>query len=131
MGIKRELYKYVEYQEYMRLYNELNYLIIEINSRYKALFQEQTGILSTGYIVEDTCADIRRKKDEQLAEFITQHMDKPIEGELREMLIQLCAVPNGRGGFNKTPSKLNPMLESFGVEIKPRPKDSKWFLRTK
>ena len=41
MGIKRELYKYVEYQEYMRLYNELNYLIIEINSRYKALFQER------------------------------------------------------------------------------------------
>lgn len=41
MSIKKELYEYFEYKEYMRLYNELNFIVMEINSRYKALFNER------------------------------------------------------------------------------------------
>lgn len=39
--IKKELYEYEEYREYMRLYNELNYIVMDINSRYKSLFNER------------------------------------------------------------------------------------------
>lgn len=41
MSIKKELYEYFEYREYMRLYNELNFIVMEINSRYKDLFSER------------------------------------------------------------------------------------------
>ena len=41
MSIKRDLYKYLEYREYMRLYNELLFLVIDINGRYKALFNDR------------------------------------------------------------------------------------------
>ena len=41
MSIKKDLYKYLEYKEYMRLYNELNYIVMDINSRYKGLFNER------------------------------------------------------------------------------------------
>lgn len=35
MDIKRELYKYEEYVNYMKYYNELMYIIMDINSRFK------------------------------------------------------------------------------------------------
>ena len=41
MSIKRELYKYEEYRKYQELYNELNFIVMEINSRYKKLFNER------------------------------------------------------------------------------------------
>ena len=41
MSIRKELYKYLEYRKYMELYNELNFIIMDINSRYKALFNER------------------------------------------------------------------------------------------
>ena len=41
MSIKKELYEYLEYREYIRLYNELMYIVMDINSRYKALFNER------------------------------------------------------------------------------------------
>ena len=41
MSIKRDLYKYLEYREYMRLYNELSFIVMDINSRYKALFNDR------------------------------------------------------------------------------------------
>ena len=41
MSIKKELYEYLEYREYMRLYNELSFIIMDINSRFKSLFNER------------------------------------------------------------------------------------------
>lgn len=41
MSIKKDLYNYIEYKKYMELYNELNFIIIDINSRYKSLFNER------------------------------------------------------------------------------------------
>lgn len=41
MSIKKELYEYLEYREYMRLYNELSFIVMDINSRFKALFNER------------------------------------------------------------------------------------------
>ena len=41
MAIKQELYGYLEYKKYMELYNELKYIIMDINSRYKSLFNER------------------------------------------------------------------------------------------
>ena len=37
MDIKNKLYKYDEYKGYIHCYNELMYLVMEINSRYKKL----------------------------------------------------------------------------------------------
>ena len=37
MEIKNKLYKYMEYKNYMHYYNELNYIVMEINSRYKKI----------------------------------------------------------------------------------------------
>ena len=37
MDIKNKLYKYSEYNNYMHYYNELMYLVMEINSRYKKI----------------------------------------------------------------------------------------------
>ena len=42
MSIKKDLYKYIEYKKYMELYNELNFIIIDINSRYKSLFNDRS-----------------------------------------------------------------------------------------
>ena len=41
MSIKKDLYNNFEYSEYMRLYNELNYIVMNINSRYKSLFNDR------------------------------------------------------------------------------------------
>ena len=41
MSIKKDLYNNFEYSEYMRLYNELNYIVMDINSRYKSLFNDR------------------------------------------------------------------------------------------
>ena len=41
MSIKKELYEYLEYREYMRLYNELSFIVMDINSRFKSLFNER------------------------------------------------------------------------------------------
>lgn len=41
MGIKRELYNYEEYKRYNELYSELNFIVMEINSRYRSLFNER------------------------------------------------------------------------------------------
>ena len=35
--IKNKLYKYNDYKKYMHYYNELNYIVIDINSRFKKL----------------------------------------------------------------------------------------------
>lgn len=35
--IKKKLYKYNDYKKYMHYYNELNYIIIDINSRFKKI----------------------------------------------------------------------------------------------
>ena len=35
--IKQKLYKYEEYKEYMHYYNELNYIVMDINNRFKKL----------------------------------------------------------------------------------------------
>ena len=35
--IRKELYKYDDYKEYMHYYNELNYIVMDINSRFKKL----------------------------------------------------------------------------------------------
>ena len=37
MDIKNKLYKYPEYKNYMKYYNELMYIVMEINSRYKEI----------------------------------------------------------------------------------------------
>ncbi|MEE3343324.1 MAG: hypothetical protein VZS44_04455 [Bacilli bacterium] len=33
--IKQKLYKYNDYKQYMHYYNELNYIVIDINNRFK------------------------------------------------------------------------------------------------
>ena len=45
MGIKRELYKYPEYKKYQELYSELNFIVMDINNRYKSLFNERSCII--------------------------------------------------------------------------------------
>ena len=37
MDIKNRLYKYPEYRDYMHYYNELMYIVMDINSRYKKI----------------------------------------------------------------------------------------------
>ena len=37
MDIKNRLYKYPEYRDYMHYYNELKYIVMDINSRYKKI----------------------------------------------------------------------------------------------
>lgn len=37
MEIKNKLYRYEEYKNYMHYYNELMYIVMEINSRYKRI----------------------------------------------------------------------------------------------
>ncbi len=37
MDIKRKLYKYSEYVNYMKYYNELMYIVMDINSKFKRL----------------------------------------------------------------------------------------------
>ena len=41
LSIKKDLYKYDEYKEYMKLYNEIMYIVMDINKRYKDLFNER------------------------------------------------------------------------------------------
>ena len=41
LSIKKDLYKYDEYREYMRVYNEIMYIVMDINKRYKDLFNER------------------------------------------------------------------------------------------
>lgn len=42
MSIKKDLYKYMEYKKYMELYNELFFIVMDINSRFKKLFNERS-----------------------------------------------------------------------------------------
>ena len=37
MDIKRKLYKYEDYVNYMKYYNELMYIVMDINSRFKSI----------------------------------------------------------------------------------------------
>ncbi len=37
MNIKRQLYKYDDYVQYMKYYNELMYVVMDINSRFKKI----------------------------------------------------------------------------------------------
>ena len=37
IDIKRKLYKYPEYVNYMKYYNELMYIVMDINSRFKII----------------------------------------------------------------------------------------------
>lgn len=37
IDIKRDLYKYPEYVNYMKYYNELMYIVMDINSRFKKI----------------------------------------------------------------------------------------------
>ena len=41
MSIKRDLYKYEEYKIYNELYSKRKVIVMDINSRYKALFNER------------------------------------------------------------------------------------------
>ena len=41
LAIKKDIYKYYEYKEYMRLYNDVMYIVMDINNRYKSLFLER------------------------------------------------------------------------------------------
>ena len=41
LGLKQELYKYEEYIEYNRIYNEIMYIVMNINSRFKSLFNNE------------------------------------------------------------------------------------------
>ena len=41
MSIKIKLYKYEEYKKYNELYNKLNYIVMDINSRSRSLFNER------------------------------------------------------------------------------------------
>ena len=41
LSLKQELYKYDEYKEYNRIYNEIMYIVMDINSRFKSLFSER------------------------------------------------------------------------------------------
>ena len=42
MDIKNRLYKYDEYKSYMHYYNELMYIVMDINSRYKKIVGERS-----------------------------------------------------------------------------------------
>lgn len=42
MDIKNRLYQYPEYKEYMYYYNELMYIVMDINSRYKSIIGERS-----------------------------------------------------------------------------------------
>ena len=42
MDIKNRLYQYLEYKEYMYYYNELMYIVMDINSRYKSIIGERS-----------------------------------------------------------------------------------------
>ena len=42
MDIKNRLYQYPEYKEYMCYYNELMYIVMDINSRYKSIIGERS-----------------------------------------------------------------------------------------
>ena len=42
MDIKNKLYKYGEYKNYMHYYNELMYIVMDINSRYKRIINERS-----------------------------------------------------------------------------------------
>ena len=41
LAIKQELYKYDEYKEYMEIYNEIMYIVMKINNKYRELFVER------------------------------------------------------------------------------------------
>lgn len=41
LDMKKNLYKYEEYREYMRLYSEIMYIVMDINKRYRDLFNER------------------------------------------------------------------------------------------
>lgn len=41
LSLKKDLYKYEEYVEYNRIYNEIMYIVMDINNRYKSLFNER------------------------------------------------------------------------------------------
>ena len=45
MDIKYRLYKYQEYKDYMHYYNELKYIIMDINSRYKKIIGKGSCLL--------------------------------------------------------------------------------------
>ena len=42
MDIKNRLYKVDEYREYMHYYNELMYIVMDINSKYKEIISERS-----------------------------------------------------------------------------------------
>ena len=41
LSLKQDIYKYEEYQSYNKCYNEIIYIVMDINSRYKSLFNER------------------------------------------------------------------------------------------
>ena len=41
LSIKQELYKYDEYNKYNSIYNEIMYIVMDINSRFKSLFNNE------------------------------------------------------------------------------------------
>ena len=41
LDIKQQLYQYKEYKDYMHYYNELMYIVMDINSRYKKLLDDK------------------------------------------------------------------------------------------
>ena len=41
LSLKQDIYKYEEYQTYNNCYNEIMYIVMDINSRYKSLFNER------------------------------------------------------------------------------------------
>ena len=41
LSLKQDIYKYEEYQSYNKCYNEIMYIVMDINSRYKSLFNER------------------------------------------------------------------------------------------
>ena len=41
LSIKQELYKYDEYINYNDIYNEIMYIVMDINSRFKLLFNNE------------------------------------------------------------------------------------------
>ena len=42
LDIKHKLYQYDEYKNYMHYYNELMYIVMDINSRYKNIIGERS-----------------------------------------------------------------------------------------
>ena len=41
LSLKQELYKYDEYNKYNSIYNEIMYIVMDINSRFKSLFNNE------------------------------------------------------------------------------------------